>query len=65
MHTISSRPCNRERLFASIRKDLEEFEAANGPIGPSLASVIDAFLAWNGIRGYTAEILNIIEASHD
>jgi hypothetical protein len=55
---------DRALLPRSVNKDIEEFCKENFTCGDTLASVLEAYLAWNGIRGYTAQILSIVEATN-
>lgn len=60
---IRSRPVDRSRLPNSIREAIEDFETANGDLNEdTLLSILDAYLRWEGIHGYTAQILRIFEA---
>ena len=53
-----------ERLQTQIQEDLQEFAQENGPLPDRrLMTVLDAYLQWNGIIGYTAQILSIVEAT--
>ena len=53
-----------ERLQTQIQEDLQEFAQENGPLPDRrLVIVLDAYLRWNGIIGYTAQILSIVEAT--
>ena len=53
-----------ERLPAQMQKELQEFAQENGPMPDRrLVTVLDAYLRWNGIIGYTAQILSLVEAT--
>lgn len=50
-------------LPTSVQAALDSYIRENGPLpNYSLASVMDAYLRWHGILGYTAGILSIVEA---
>lgn len=57
---------NFDELGSGVKRDLIEFEQANHTLpARTLLHVLEAYLRWNGIIGYTAQILNIIEATEE
>ena len=55
---------NYSKLSQQVKADLAEFVQENGAIADARpASVLDAYLRWNGIIGYTGQILNIFNAA--
>lgn len=55
---------DRNKLLHSVQQDIKDFQDANPhPADDTLVNMLDAYLCWNGIIGYTAQILNIVEAS--
>lgn len=52
------------KLSQNITADLLNFVKANGQLPDRrLVTVLDAYLRWNGIIGYTAQILHIVEVT--
>ena len=51
------------KLPDSIKVELEDFIEENSVLpNHQLVTVLDAYLSWNGIRGFTGSILTIMEA---
>jgi hypothetical protein len=56
---------NLKELPMHVANDLAEFQKENGLIADTqLVTVLDAYLRWNGIIGYTAGIMSIFEARY-
>lgn len=55
---IDDLPIDRARLPTSVRDAL----AKCGPESDTLRAVLDAYLEWEGIRGYTSPVLTIFGA---
>ncbi len=48
----------------SVIQDIQDYTADNGALPDKrLVTVLDAYLGWNGIIGFTAQILAIVEAA--
>lgn len=60
---IKTRPIDRSRLPGSILEAVESYEAENNRIvDDTLEDILEAFLHWEGVIGYTWNILKIFEA---
>lgn len=54
------------KLSESITADLRNFQDDNVPLPDRrLVTVLDAYLRWHGIIGYTAQVLQIVEATQE
>ena len=56
-----------DKLSCSVSNDIKEFIQENGAGDANvhdldLRQALDMYLKWNGIHGYTAQILMIVEA---